>query len=481
VSDGVSGINYKLAWMPDANRNLKRVCFQVNGTEDSPVTATSVLPDLSDFKFVREEECPSLVWPSSNRSCERWESVATIGQKENKYTFWSTRGASNEVIPVHYKMMDRNTLFGSHYDEYLVLYRRYILVPRINEDVFAFVSNLTCRAYPGPGHTENVALHDPIREFIHQKGQHIDAEFDKFMNKHSKEYRNELEHHVRKNLFMHNYRFIESSNRKNVHYKMAVNHLADKTKEELMGLRGRLYTPGYNGGKDFDKTKRSRGDLPDNFDWRLYGAVNPVKDQAVCGSCWSFGTVGTIEGTYFVKTGHLVRLSEQQLIDCSWQQGDNACDGGEDFRAYEYIQLSGGMSLDEDYGGYLGQDGKCHDRDVPLRVKLSGFVNVTSNDPDALKIALFENGPVTVAIDASQPSFSFYSNGVYYDENCGNQPDNLDHQVLAVGYGKMCGQDYWLIRNSWSTWWGNDCYILMSTKNNNCGVMTSPTYPLIDA
>jgi C1A family cysteine protease len=108
-------------------------------------------------------------------------------------------------------------------------------------------------------------------------------------------------------------------------------------------------------------------------------------------------------------------------------------------------------------------------------------VNVTSNDPDALKIALFENGPVTVAIDASQPSFSFYSNGVYYDENCGNQPDNLDHQVLAVGYGKMCGQDYWLIRNSWSTWWGNDGYILMSTKNNNCGVMTSPTYPLIDA
>ena len=96
------------------------------------------------------------------------------------------------------------------------------------------------------------------------------------------------------------------------------------------------------------------------------GAVNPVKDQAVCGSCWSFGTSGTIEGTYFVKTGILPRLSEQQLIDCSWQQGDDGCDGGEDFRAYSYIQSVGGLSLDEDYGGYLGQDGKCHDRRVPL-------------------------------------------------------------------------------------------------------------------
>jgi len=92
---------------------------------------------------------------------------------------------------------------------------------------------------------------------------------------------------------------------------------------------------------------------------------------------------------------------------------------------------------------------------------------------------LFENGPVTIGIDASQKSFSFYANGVYYDANCGNQPENLDHQVLAVGYGTLYGQRYWLVKNSWSTYWGNDGYVLMAQKDNNCGVMTSPTYPLI--
>lgn len=479
--EGVAGVNYKLAWVPDASRDVQRVCFQINGTKDAPVTATSVLPDLSEFDYIRTEDCPSLVWPSTNRSCEMWQTISRVGEKENRYTFWLARGASGEAIPVHYLMKGRNTLFGSHYDEYRIVYRKYQLPPAIDDDVFAFVKNLTCRSYPGPGHAANPALHDPIREFVHGKGQHIESEFDKFKNKHAKSYADGFEHESRKNVFRSNYRLIASLNRKNVHFKMSVNHLADRTEDELRGLRGRMTSAGYNGGQAFDSSKRSRGALPDQLDWRLYGAVNPVKDQAVCGSCWSFGTTGTIEGTYFVKTGHLVRLSEQQLIDCSWQQGDNACDGGEDFRAYEYVQLAGGLALDEEYGGYLGQDGKCHDRDIPLRVKLTGFVNVTSNDPHALQLALFENGPVTVGIDASQPSFSFYSSGVYFDDNCGNTPDNLDHQVLAVGYGTMYGQKYWLIRNSWSTWWGNDGYILMAQKKNNCGVMTSPTFPLIDA
>ncbi|XP_073962970.1 cathepsin L-like peptidase [Choristoneura fumiferana] len=96
-----------------------------------------------------------------------------------------------------------------------------------------------------------------------------------------------------------------------------------------------------------------------------------------------------------------------------------------------------------------------------------------------MTLALFKHGPISVAIDASQKTFSFYSHGVYYEPKCKNKVDELDHAVLAVGYGTLNGHPYWLVKNSWSNMWGNDGYVLMSSRDNNCGVETAPTYVLI--
>jgi len=381
-------------------------------------------------------------------------------------------------IPVRYEMRGYNTLLGSHYDHYFLDYE-WFSAESPSDEIFEVPSDLQCGDFPGPGadHHRTIATFNPMKEFVHNYDEHISKGFTDFISAHNKKYMHEKEHHERLNIFRNNFRYIHSTNRQGLTYRLAVNHLADRTEDELRVLRGRKYSKGYNGGKPFRSyEEKDVQDLPQSFDWRLYGAVTPVKDQSVCGSCWSFGTIGAVEGAHFLKTGELIRLSQQALIDCSWGYGNNGCDGGEDFRSYQYIQDHGGIPSSDDYGPYLGVDGYCHAQNTTKAAKITGYVNVTSGDAKALKLAIVNNGPISVAIDASQKSLSFYANGVYYDSKCGNTEERLDHAVLAVGYGIMDNQEYWLVKNSWSTYWGNDGYILMSSKDNNCGVETSPTY-----
>lgn len=173
-----------------------------------------------------------------------------------------------------------------------------------------------------------------MAEFIHHADNHVDNEFDYFKKTHKKIYTNETEHHRRRENFRQNLRFIHSMNRANLGYQLDINHLADLNDLELKALRGKQYTDvDDNGGLKFpytdDEIKILKSSIPTSFDWRLYGAVTPVKDQSVCGSCWSFGTTGAVEGAYFLKYHKLLRLSQQALIDCSYGFQNNGCDGGD--------------------------------------------------------------------------------------------------------------------------------------------------------
>lgn len=283
---------------------------------------------------------------------------------------------------------------------------------------FFVISDEPCVAFPGPGH---FATFNPMKEFVHPRDEsHVDEEHSRFMNKNQITYNSDFEREQRRHIFMHNLRFIHSKNRQQLGFTLSVNHLADKTADELKSLRGFRSSGVYNGGQPFpyEVNEDTVADLPDSHDWRLYGAVTPVKDQSVCGSCWSFGTTGAIEGAFFLHNGkNLVRLSQQALIDCSWGYGNNGCDGGEDFRAYAWIKKMGGIPTEESYGGYKGQDGFCHvhDPNVTLAANIQAWTNVTRGNADALKIALLKHGPISVAIDASHRTFSFYSRGVYFE------------------------------------------------------------------
>ncbi|XP_012224399.2 digestive cysteine proteinase 1 [Linepithema humile] len=472
---GQYGASIKIAPVTTESISNEETCLEVNGTNKNKIYPQSIVPDTSEMECIGEEMINGLL-------CEKWRLVQEVGDKTNKYTLWirykkvSYLPSVKEPIPVRYEMKGFNSLLGSHYDHYYLEYDWYSY-EQPSDDVFKIAENATCVSFPGPGEN-HIYTFNPMYEFIHHDEDHLHEAFDKFKKTHQREYKDILDDVRRKNLFRQNIRFIHSTNRANLGYQLEVNHLADRNDLELKALRGKQYTPGYNGGAPFphDIDKEIKN-VPDSIDWRLYGAVTPVKDQSVCGSCWSFGSTGAVEGAYFMKYKKLVRLSQQALIDCSWGFGNNGCDGGEDFRSYQWIMKHGGLPTEDDYGGYLGQDGYCHiNNNLTLTAKITGYVNVTPNNVNALKIAIAEHGPISIAIDARLKTFSFYANGVYYDPTCGNTEDKLDHAVLAVGYGTLNGKDYWLVKNSWSNYWGNDGYVLIAQKNDNCGVLLAPTY-----
>ncbi|XP_038056790.1 digestive cysteine proteinase 2-like [Patiria miniata] len=445
-------------------------CSTMPGEKGSPVMPQSMLPDLTNFKMDGQE----LI---DGRMTDVWMNVTNVGTaKVNKYMFYVSRGSN--VVPVRYEMMGLDTLLGSHYDKYVIEYTMFDNTTVFKQSVFTPPTECSKTLAYG---SENHIRVNPYQELFNPElGDRYHEMFNEYKAEHGKVYVDDAEHEKRKVQFTHNVRLIHGNNRQGLSYSLAVNHLADRFDDELRMMRGRRPSKGPVGGAPFTMEDFKIMDPPTSLDWRLSGAVSQVKDQAICGSCWSFGAAEAIEGAYFMKNKKMVRFSQQNLMDCSWGYGNDACNGGDETLAYQWVIDHKGLMTEEAYGPYLGQDGKCHFNASNVGVKIANFTQVKSGNLTALKMALVNVGPVAVGIDAALKTFSFYASGVYYDKACGNKPDDLDHAVLAVGYGTMMVNKtetpYWIVKNSWSTYWGNNGYVLMSQKDNNCGVATAATY-----
>lgn len=316
--------------------------------------------------------------------------------------------------------------------------------------------------------------------------QVVREEWELFKAHHGKKYLHDVEEMFRMKVFAENKHKIAKHNQLyetgQKSYKMKMNHFGDllpheftammngyrKSNEQVSSLVGSTFVP-----------PPEEVHLPEHVDWRTKGIVTEVKDQGQCGSCWAFSTTGALEGQHARKTGKLVSLSEQNLVDCSSSFGNMGCSGGLMDNAFAYIKANGGIDTEASYP-YMGMEENCTFHQSDVGADDSGFVDISPGNERALKAALALVGPVSVAIDASQPSFQFYHHGVYFDENC--SPENLDHGVLAVGYGTCpkTGADYWLVKNSWSESWGHGGYIKMArNRDNACGIASAASYPLV--
>jgi len=265
------------------------------------------------------------------------------------------------------------------------------------------------------------------------------------------------------------------------------NQFTDLTTDEFVkyvhGKNGKCYSgkrPKYTiGGKNGVKKSDKVSTDPPSVDWTTKGVVTPVKNQGDCGSCWAFSATGSIECNYAIAHGQLNSLSEQQLVDCSVSEGNLGCDGGEMDSAFKYVMKEGGLCSETEYP-YTAQDGKCQSSTCGTKYDaIKSYTDVTKQDEQALEMAAAA-GCVSVAIEADQFAFQYYSSGILTG-TCGT---NLDHGVLVVGYGTDSGQEYWKVKNSWGTSWGENGYVLIckdcgaNGAQGECGINDDPSYPV---
>jgi C1A family cysteine protease len=299
--------------------------------------------------------------------------------------------------------------------------------------------------------------------------------FIQWKNTQNKVYSSPKEEQFRKLNFYRNLRNIEAVNRDaSLTYKAGLNQFSDLTEEE--------FTVKYTGLasiKAEEATLHVKGERnDDSVDWRTQGAVNPVKNQGQCGSCWAFSAVGAVESAWKIAGNALASFSEQQLVDCSTAYGNHGCNGGLMNNAFNYwIKGSKGIELESDYP-YTARDGTCKFSAAKIKGTITSFKVIAQNDCDGLLHAITQQ-PVSVGIAAN--AIMSYTSGIFNNPRCGTQ---LNHGVTAVGYGTQGTQEFWIVRNSWGASWGEQGYIRMARDDNKreagmCGICLAASYPVV--
>jgi len=313
----------------------------------------------------------------------------------------------------------------------------------------------------------------------------IESNFDAYVRQFGKSYASAEERTQRLHIFSENMDFIEQSNAKNLSFTLGLTPFTDLSFSEWRDqfLTGFSQSAGLKENGAVFRAPEGF-EVPESVDWVEKGAVTSIKDQGQCGSCWTFSATGALEGALFVAGRPLTELSQQEILDCD--KGGNKCGGGGMDQAFAWVKENGLCGLAKypyqcsDQNSESCTNAQCNANcDMVLKPgDVSGFTDV-GHTTAALEAAVAQQ-PVSVAIEADQPAFQHYTQGVLTDEACGS---NLDHGVLVVGYGEMDGKKYWKVKNSWGTSHGVNGYWFVergsSQEGGECGIRMAASFPTV--
>ncbi|XP_017098918.2 procathepsin L [Drosophila bipectinata] len=304
-------------------------------------------------------------------------------------------------------------------------------------------------------------------------------EFEIFKNENNRKYlRNDDEFRSFK-AFEENYKIIEKHNKNfqegQTSFRLKPNKFADmNTDGYLKGYLRLLKSHTEEGADNIAEIVGSplMTNVPESLDWRKKGFVTPPQNQQTCGSCYAFSISESISGQVFKRTGKILNLSEQQIVDCSVSHGNQGCVGGSLRNTLNYLQSTGGLMRADDYK-YVSRKGKCQFVSDLSVVNVTSWAILPAHDEQAIQAAVTHIGPVAISINATPKTFQLYSDGIYDDPMCSSA--SVNHAMLIIGFGK----DYWILKNWWGQRWGESGYMRIRKGVNMCGIANYAAYAIV--
>jgi hypothetical protein len=316
--------------------------------------------------------------------------------------------------------------------------------------VLAFVALAACQP-------DDFVLRESFVDYIHSFG---------------KVYQSQFEFNARFEAYKVNLAKIAVLNSRTTTATYGLTKFSDMTSEEFRHLyKMPIYRPVLPEDDSF-YLHPTNIEAPASFDWRTKGAVSPVKNQEQCGSCWAFSVTEEVESQWFLAGHPLPDLAPQQIVDCDTV--DQGCNGGDPPTAYAYLITAGGLESESAYP-YTAEDGTCQADKSKFVTTLTGWKYACKgNNETEMVNNVAQYGPLSICVDAA--SWQNYQGGIITSD-CGN---SLDHCVELVGYATdSSNTQYWIVRNSWGTDWGESGYLRVERNKNLCGISDEVTIAII--